>query len=85
MNQQEKLRDLSHRLDIHFGVKVRKNIMLGHERLTSSTSASQWSSWMAQVASRLNSLPGADPAKKLTDVQYIFRLLGNPEESSKNL
>jgi len=77
MNHQEKLRDLSQRLDIHFGVDVRKSVMLGHESLTPATSENRWSQWISEVAARLDSLTDADPVRKLTDLPYIRRLIDN--------
>ncbi len=75
MNHQEKLRDLSQRLDIHFGVDMRKSIMLGHETLTPATSESRWTQWINEVAARLDSISDADPARKLTDLPYIRHLI----------
>lgn len=81
MNHQDQLRDLSQLLDIHFGIDVRKSVMLGHEALTPATSENRWAQWMNEVAERLDSLKDADPDRKHADLPYIRMLIHSTEKS----
>ncbi|MGB5107165.1 MAG: hypothetical protein WBP29_15210 [Candidatus Zixiibacteriota bacterium] len=54
----EAVRSLARVLDMKLGIRVRKIVMAGHERLTLHTSASAWSNFMANVSHRLNRIVG---------------------------
>jgi hypothetical protein len=82
MNHQEKLRELSQRLDLHFGVDVRKSIMSGHEKLTWAVPKSELSRWMEDVTSRLRSLSDIDQGKVLTDIQYVHQLASDLNQTA---
>ena len=52
------IRALAQVLDYRLGIRARKMIMAGHEKLTLHTSASVWSNYVASISNRLSRVVG---------------------------
>jgi hypothetical protein len=62
---QENLRELAWELDLRMGLEQRKIILEGNEKITLSTSGSNWKEWVFSVEKRLNEMVATEAAKKL--------------------